>query len=111
LNDVLRQPFHQGQPLPRDFRGRLPHSKVSRKSSDGIFSPIPEQILGELALFFGNAGVALEFFGVYDGEVQPRLDAVVQENGIEHLTARIGKAKADIGNTQDRSSARESFFY
>ena len=70
---------------------------------------IEEQMLGEAALFLGNRGEALDFFGVDDGQIESAFGAVIEKNGIDHFSGGSGQAEGNIGNAQNGFDARDFF--
>ena len=62
---------------------------------------VEEKIFGKLSFGFGNRAEALDALGVDDGEIQPRLGAVIEKNGV-HYFARAGRqAEGNIGNSEN----------
>ncbi len=57
---------------------------------------------GELAFVLGNRAEALDALGVDDGQIEPRLGAVVQENGIDHFA----RARPAVRTTRSKFPAR-----
>ena len=66
-----------------------------------------DQRLGEVPLLLGDVGVAGQLLGVDDGRVETRLGGVVEEDRVEHLTAGVGQAEADVRDAEDGLRIRE----
>ena len=69
---------------------------------------VEEQIFGEPPFFFRDGCEALQFLGVHDGQIEPGLGAVIEEDGIDHFARGGGQAERDIGNPQHRLDVRRS---
>ena len=111
LDDALRQPVVEGK--SRSFLGRCPGgavAEVRRKRRHGVLAPVPNQVLGQLTLFLGNAGVPLHHLGVHDGHVQAGLRAVIQEHRVKDLSAGSRQPEGDVGYPQDRLGRRQRLF-
>ena len=54
---------------------------------------VEEQVFGEAAFVFGDAGEAFELFGIDDGEVEAGLGAVIKEDGVDDLAGGGGEAE------------------
>src|SRR4051812_31112677 len=61
---------------------------------------IEEQSFSQPAFLLRNRREPFELFGVYDCQVESGLGAVVDKNGIHHLTSRCREAKRDIRDSQ-----------
>ena len=85
-------------------RGLFP--EVGRESRDRVFAAIPDQVFRQLALLFGDGGIAHHQLRVDDGHVQSGLNAVVQEHGVKHLTAGGRQPERNVGDTEDRLAVR-----
>ena len=70
---------------------------------------VEEQVLRQAALLFGNGGEALQLFGVDDGQIEPGLGAVIEEDGVHHFARRGGQAERDVGDAQHRLDVRDAF--
>ena len=68
---------------------------------------IEEQIFGELALVLGNRREALDALGVHDREIEPRLRAVIQENGVDHFARAGRQSERHVGNSQHGAHVRD----
>ena len=76
----------------RERRSERTH-QVRRERSDWILATPPDEILGELALLFGDHGVAFELFRVDDREVEAGLHAMVQHHRVEDFSASFRQSK------------------
>ena len=68
---------------------------------------IEQQVFGQPALFLRNRGEALQLLGVDDGEVEPGLGAVIEEDRIDHFARRRRQAEGDVRNAEDRLDVRD----
>ena len=80
------------------------HRDDRRESAGGVLN---SRALGEAALFFGNGGEALEFFGVDDGEIEAGFGAVIEEDGVDHFARGGGQAEGDVGDAENGFDVRE----
>ena len=80
------------------------------KGGHRIFAPVPDQVLGKLALFFGYGRVPLHHFRVDYGHVQTGLNAVIQENRVEHFATGRRQAERNVGDAQNRFSVGQGLF-
>ena len=71
---------------------------------------IPQQILDKLFLFGGNGGVALQFLGVDDGEIETGLRRVIEEDGVDDFPGRRRQTEADVAHAEDRLALRQLLF-
>ena len=81
---------------------------MSGEGGNRILAAPVDQILGEAPLLLGNRRIALQPLGVDDRVVEARLDAVVKEDAVEHLTPRRRQAERDVGDPQDRPALGEA---
>ena len=68
---------------------------------DGGGRGVEEKMFGEAALVFGDGGVALQLFGVDDGEVEAGFGGVIKKDGVDHFAGGGGEAEADVGDAED----------
>ena len=86
--DVAPQTLVERQRLP--FLDRLlglALAEVRRECRDRVLAAPPDEVLGELPLLRRDLRVALELLRVDDRHVEPGLDAVVEEDRVQHLAA------------------------
>ena len=81
------------------------------EGGDGVFSPVPQQILGQLSLFLRDGCIPLEQFRVDDGHVQTGLHAMVKEDRIENFTSRRRQTEGHVGDSQNCLGLGQGFFY
>ena len=65
-----------------------------------------EQVFRKLAFVLRNRSEALQFFGIHNGQVQPRLGAVIKKHGVDHFSRARGQPERHIGNSQNRTHLR-----
>ena len=70
-----------------------------------VLAAIEDQIVGERALVLGDLGVRRDVGRVDDRQVEPGLDAVVQEDGVEHRAGRRAEAEGDVRDAEDGEDA------
>jgi hypothetical protein len=107
LDDRARQPFIQRERAGVLLLARLRLAVARRELRDRIVAAIPQEVLGEVAVFLRDRGIALELLGVHDREVEPRLRAVIEEHGVEHLAAGFRQAEGHVRDAEDRLGLRE----
>jgi hypothetical protein len=72
---------------------------------------VEQQALRQAPLFFRNRREALQLLRVDDGQVQPRLGAVVEEDRVHHFARRRRQAEGDVGNAQHGLHVRQMFSF
>ena len=111
LDDGQRQPFIQRQILAFFVGGgRRLVAEMGGKGGHRVVAAIPDEVFRQLPLFLRNGGIAHHRFGVDDGHVEAGLDAVIQENRIQHFAPGGGQAKGDIGDSQNRLGLGQRLF-
>ncbi|MNS37747.1 hypothetical protein D3C72_699740 [compost metagenome] len=71
----------------------------------GVGLAVEDQVLGHRALLGRNLGQGLDVRRVHDGEVQPGLHAVVQEDRVEHVARRRAQPEAHVAHAEHRHHA------
>jgi hypothetical protein len=61
---------------------------------------IPQQVINEFLFVVGNGGVALEFLGVDDGQVEPGLGRVIEKHGIDNLARGGRQTETDVADAE-----------
>ena len=69
-----------------------------------------ELVVRHRALFGRDLGVRADMGGIDDGGVEPRLDAVVQEDGVQHATRVRRQPEAHVGDAEDREHVFDRFY-
>ncbi len=110
LDDGQGQPLVQGEVTPfgnSGLGGLIP--EVGGEGRHRVVTPAPDEVFGQLPLLFGYGGVALHRLRANDGQVQPRLDAVVEEHRVEDLPACRRQSEGDVGNPQNGLGGGQGF--
>ena len=68
---------------------------------------VEQQPLGEMALFFGDGGEALQLLRVDDGEIETGFCAVIKEDRVDDFARRCGQAERDIRDAEHRLDVRD----
>ena len=110
LDNCQGQPFIQGkvEPFLGGGLGRLV-AEMGGKGGHRVIAPVPDEVFGHPAFLFRYRGVTLHHLRVNDRHIQPGLNAMVEENGVEHLAAGRGQAKGYVGNAQDGLGVGQGF--
>ena len=69
------------------------------KSLERVLALVEDEVVGELALVLGDLGVGGDVVRVDHREVEPGLDAVVQEDRVEHRARAAGETPNDTFET------------
>src|SRR2546429_504249 len=77
-----------------------PRFEVSDEALQRFWVTIEDEIVGQLSLPGRDLSVGLDVRGIDESQVQPRLDAVVQEYRVEHGASRRRDAKGNVGDTE-----------
>ena len=110
FNDGQRQPLVQGKvsPLLGGGLGSLV-AEMGSKGGHRVLAPVPDKVFGQLPFLFRNRRVPLHHLRVDDGRVQPRLYAVVEEDGVKDFAAGGRQAERNVGNPQHRLGVGQGF--
>ena len=87
--------------------GAFALAEMCGECGDRIVAAPPDQILGELALLFGNRRIALQLFGVDDREVEAGLHAMIEHHGVQHFAAGLRQSEGDVGDAEDGFATRQ----
>src|SRR5207247_7521009 len=86
---------------PFFFSRRRRHTRSTRDWSSDVCS-------SDLSFFGGDGRKPLDLLRVDDGQIQPGLRRVVQENRIHHLASARGQPKGNVRNAQNRAHFGQS---
>ena len=70
---------------------------------------VEQQALRQAPLLHRNGGEALQLFGIDDGQIEPGLGGVIQENRIHHFARRRRQAEGDVRHAQNGLDERDLF--
>ncbi len=110
LEDVAREAVverHRLAIFGRD--GALALAEMRGECGDRIVAAPPDQILGELALFFRNRRIAMQLLGIDDREIETGLHAMIEHHRVQHFAARLGQSERYVGDAEDRFATRQRF--
>ena len=65
-----------------------------------VLAAVEDEVVGELALVVVDLAVGRDVVRVDHREVQPGLDAVVQEDGVQHRARGQADAEGDVGDAE-----------
>ena len=74
--------------------------EVGDEALERVVAAVEHEVVGELALGLGDLGVRGDVVGVDHRQVEPGLDAVVQEHAVEHRAGRQADAEADVADAE-----------
>ena len=108
LDDEAGQPFVQRQVGARvhDDR-RLLLAEMRGKGGDRVLAAPEDQVLGQPFLVRGDRGVARQLLGVDDRQVEPGLNAQVEEDRVEDLAAGRRQAERDVADAENGLAGRQ----
>ena len=108
FDDAAGQAFVQRQvgARVRDDR-RLLLAEMRGKGGDRVLAAPGDQVLGQPFLVRGDRGVARQLLGVDDRQVEPGLDAQVEEDRVEDLAAGRRQAERDVADAEDGLAGRQ----
>ena len=95
--------LHVGEDLEQLVE-RVVAGVAARQRALGAAS-VPDQVQADVALLVGDAVERQDLGGVHDRRVQPGLDALVQEDAVEHVAGRRLQAEADVGQAEGGADA------
>src|SRR5205807_8096352 len=70
--------------------------EVRDEALERIVTAVENEVIRELALALTDLGVGRDVVGVDHREIEPRVNAVVQEDGVEDRTRAGGNAERDV---------------
>ena len=73
---------------------------------EGVRVAGEDQVFGQVALFRRDLGEGQDVRGVDDRQIESRLDAVVEEDGVEDPAGGRIEPEGDVGDAEDREDAR-----
>ena len=74
--------------------------EVGDEALERVLAAVEHEVVGELALVLGDLGVRRDVVGVDHRQVEPGLDAVVQEHAVEHAARRQADAERDVRDAE-----------
>ncbi len=80
---------------------------VGDEALQRVVAAVEDEVVGELALLLGDLRVRRDVVRVDHREIEPGLDAVVQEDGVEDRSRLKADAEAHVGDAEARLDARE----
>src|SRR5690606_7562626 len=86
---------------------RLVRLEEGDEALEGVGAPVEDQVVGELALLGGDLRVGGDVRGVDDRQVEPRLDGVVHEDGVQYRAGVLGQPEGDVGDAEHGEDAGE----
>ena len=128
LHDVARQPPVQRQVFPLGFHAPAHSAKVFGDGGDMELvdgrplrrrllapilrrcakvlilgagrRPVEEEAFSKPPLLLGYGSETLQFLRVHDGEIETRLRAVIQKDGVDYFARRRRQSEGDVGNAE-----------
>src|SRR3954447_370741 len=97
----------QGGMKPSSASRRGVGLEVGDEALERVVAAAEDQVVGELALLGGDLAVGRDVVRVDHRQVQPGLDAVVQEDGVEDGAGAGGGAERDVRDAQRGPDARQ----
>src|SRR6185295_7310256 len=85
-------------------------AEVGGEGGDWIISVIPQEVLGEAALLFGNRRVALQLLRVDYRQIEPGLCAMIEKDRVEHFPSRFGQTKGHVADAKNGFDVRNLLF-
>ena len=74
--------------------------EVGDEAFQRVVAAVEDEVVGQLALALGDLAVGRDVVRVDHREVEPRLDAVMQEDRVEHRAGRRRDAEGDVGDAE-----------
>jgi hypothetical protein len=81
--------------------------EVGDEALQRVIAPVEDEVVGQLALGVGDLRVGGDVVGVDHRQVEPGLDAVVQEDRVERGAGRLADAEGDVGDAKRGLDARD----
>src|SRR6266545_7244731 len=109
FDDVPGKPFQRSS-RPRGLLSRLRalRLEVGGEGRDRIVASVEEEVLAESPFLLRDRRIAHLLLGIHDREIEARLHAVVEEDGVQYFAAALRKAEADVRDAEDRLALRKS---
>ncbi len=85
---------------------RALRAEVGDEPGERVRAAVEDELLGERPLHLADGRVRADVLRVHDGEVEPRLDRVVEEDRVHDLARRLGEAEGDVRDAEGREHAR-----
>ncbi len=82
-------------------------SKCSMKRCERVLAAVEDEVVGELALLLGDLAVGRDVVRVDHRQVEPGLDAVVQEDRVEDGARGHPEPEGDVGDAERGLDARQ----
>ena len=74
--------------------------EVGDEALQRVLAPVEDEVVGQLALLVGDLAVGGDVVGVDHRQVEPGLDAVMQEDRVEHGARPRRDAEGDVGDPE-----------
>jgi hypothetical protein len=81
--------------------------EVGDETLQCVLAPVEDEVVGQLALLPGDLRVRRDVVRIDHRKVEPSLDAVVQEDGVEDGARPWGDAEGDVGDAERGLDARD----